>query len=634
MSITVRNTKKEEFLNVVSVNEGTNEAVVDKSYFETSADQVVIDTPIDGVTGGNVAEALGNLATGVSQAGKVDDVQDVNGASIVTNKIAKLSKAAVGLGNVDNTADAEKIVKEAGKVTNGLTLNWRGSSDNIKQTTYDGSKGTTLAFSAGAFNASFIEDSSSKTFSVGLSETGVTPDTYNSVSVDVNGRVYNGTKEDYALKNYVDTQDDKKLDKAGGTVTGALAVNGGLTVGGNLTVNGTTTTVDSTTLQVKDKLIEVAHGNTTKLTTPAGLVAPKYDGTNSGALVFDGDGIASVGDVVLDASGNVDVTKSNLQPLATRTGLVDGNLVKYDGTNKTLVDTGKKVENLVTTNTAQEITAAKTFKDEYGTVVINGEITYTPAAASIGGVNINNEDGDRVIGVFANGGVGELSLGSSTGKEAALLLKGEPGDAGQVLVSRGTAKTPAWSNSVGKADSATYATRAGSADKVANALTIQYDATGTGTPLATPVTYDGSAAKNIVLDSQFTVESTTGKVNVGIGKVKTADSATTASTANKLANALTFSGSDANKTASTGTFDGSDGKTINFWADDFVYPAGAKTGAVMLRNTGVTAGVYTAVQVDAKGRTTAGQQAFAVIGPNDDIPSNVVIGGFVLRTKA
>ena len=54
----------------------------------------------------------------------------------------------------------------------------------------------------------------------------------------------------------------------------------------------------------------------------------------------------------------------------------------------------------------------------------------------------------------------------------------------------------------------------------------------------------------------------------------------------------------------------------------------------MLRNTGVTAGVYTAVQVDAKGRATAGQQAFAVIGPNDDIPSNVVIGGFVLRTKA
>ena len=132
------------------------------------------------------------------------------------------------------------------------------------------------------------------------------------------------------------------LPTAGGTVTGNL------TVGGNLTVNGTTTTVDSTTLQVKDKLIEVAHGNTEKLTSPAGIVAPKYDGTNSGALVFNGDGIASVGDVVLDASGNIDVTQSNLQPLATRTGLVNDNLVKYDGTNQTLVDTGKKISDFAT----------------------------------------------------------------------------------------------------------------------------------------------------------------------------------------------------------------------------------------------------------------------------------------------
>ena len=132
------------------------------------------------------------------------------------------------------------------------------------------------------------------------------------------------------------------------SVTGSIYATGGITVGGNLTVNGTTTTVDSTTLQVKDKLIEVAHGNTTKLTTPAGLVAPKYDGTKSGALVFDGDGIASVGDVELDATGNIDVTRSQLQPLATRTGLVNDYLVKYDSANQTLVDSGKKISDFAT----------------------------------------------------------------------------------------------------------------------------------------------------------------------------------------------------------------------------------------------------------------------------------------------
>ncbi len=148
----------------------------------------------------------------------------------------------------------------------------------------------------------------------------------------------------YATKSYVDTQDDKKLDKAGGSVSGNF------TVGGNLTINGTTTTVDSTTLQVKDKLIEVAHGNKTTLTTPAGLVAPKYDGTNSGALVFDSTGTAYVGDVNFTDNGDIDVEHSGLQPLATRTGLVGGNLVQYDSSAQTLKDSGKKISDLATTS--------------------------------------------------------------------------------------------------------------------------------------------------------------------------------------------------------------------------------------------------------------------------------------------
>lgn len=149
---------------------------------------------------------------------------------------------------------------------------------------------------------------------------------------------------DYATKSYVDTQDNKKLDKAGGSVTGNL------TIGGNLIVNGATTSIDSTTLKVSDKLIEVAKDNTAKLTTPAGIVVPKYDGTNYGALVIDSDGNAQVGDVKLDSSGNIDVANSGLQPLATRTGLVGGNLVQYDSSALTLKDSGKKISDLATTS--------------------------------------------------------------------------------------------------------------------------------------------------------------------------------------------------------------------------------------------------------------------------------------------
>lgn len=135
---------------------------------------------------------------------------------------------------------------------------------------------------------------------------------------------------------------DKKFDKAGGTVTGDMVV------GGDFTVHGKTTTVDSETLRVADKLIEVGKGNTAPLTSPAGLITPKYDGTNNGGIVYDHTGTAYVGDITLDSNGNVDVNNSDLQPIATRNDTItNGNLVKWDSENLKLVDAGKNVESFV-----------------------------------------------------------------------------------------------------------------------------------------------------------------------------------------------------------------------------------------------------------------------------------------------
>lgn len=113
---------------------------------ETSAEQVTLADAAGNFTSNNVEGALAEVAqdiealeTGFATAGKVDDVQDVNGASIVTNKIAKLSKAAVGLGNVDNTADANKSVKHATSADSATTATSATTAGSATKATQDAS---------------------------------------------------------------------------------------------------------------------------------------------------------------------------------------------------------------------------------------------------------------------------------------------------------------------------------------------------------------------------------------------------------------------------------------------------------------------------------------------------------------
>ena len=223
---------------------------------------------------------------------------------------------------------------------------------------------------------------------LGASDVGALP-TSTKYVVSVNGE--SGEVKNIAKTNSANTFTGDQ------TVTGNGSVTGNLTVGANLTVNGTTTTVDSTTLQVKDKLIEVAHGNTTTLTTPAGLVAPKYDGTNSGALVFDSTGTAYVGDVTLK-DGNIDVVNSGLQPLATRTGLVGGNLVQYDSSALTLKDSGKKISDLA----LKTDISGKLSKTENTGVNVLGT---TKATTTLGGNQLVAPNGIIFAGTAANAGL-------------------------------------------------------------------------------------------------------------------------------------------------------------------------------------------------------------------------------------
>lgn len=118
-------------------------------------------------------------------------------------------------------------------------------------------------------------------------------------------------------------------------VQGDSTFDGDILVGGNLNVSGTTTIINSTTVSSEDQLIELGAGRTTALTSPAGFYVPKYDGTNSGALVFDKTGTAYVGDVTI-SNGSI-TNSANLQPLATRPKTIaDGSIMVWNNSNTQL----------------------------------------------------------------------------------------------------------------------------------------------------------------------------------------------------------------------------------------------------------------------------------------------------------
>lgn len=490
--ITIKDKKRTQFL-VVNDDESITQVLL-----ENKADNVLIDDLADNFVSEDVEGALAELAGRVASAGKVDDVRNNASdasTSIVTNKIADLSKA---------------VVKEAGQV--GHTLTIENGSHSVD---FNGGTNTAVSLNADYFASTTDTASGTNKLVLTLADSGVTAGTYQGLTVDAKGRVTAAEDKGYAVKANVDTELAKKLDKAGGSVTGNL------TIGGNLTVNGTTTSIDSTTLKVSDKLIEVAKDNTVKLTTPAGIVVPKYDGTNYGALVIDGDGNAQVGDVKLDASGNIDVANSDLQTLATREGLTNGNLVKWDGTKKTLVP-----DTTVASNASSALSKANANATEISTI----KTTYQTKT-------------DNTLETTSKTVVGAINEVKGTADSA---------------LSKANANATEISN---LKNGTTKAKKAETADKVANKLTV-----GNGT---TSVQFDGSAAKNVTLGtSDFSVSETSGTLSVG------------------------------------------------------------------LSNTGVKAGTYTALAVNAKGRVIDGGRAIAFIGKDDPIPSDVMVNGLIFRAKA
>lgn len=442
MAITIDSKSKEQMLRVAKVN---NNIVTIQTLPETSADIVILEDTAGNFTSNNVEDALAE----VMEVAKTGGVTGVKGDAEPTYR-----KGNVNL-TPDNIGAEPKIVKK----NTAFNKNF-GTSDDTVMVGND-SRVTTAVSDIAAIK----EKNQSQDNEIANIKT-------------------KNTEQDTAIAGKANLKGGNAFT-GDQSVTGSISTTGGLTVGGNLTVNGTTTTVDSTTLQVKDKLIEVAHGNTTKLTTPAGLVAPKYDGTSSGALVFDSDGIASVGDVTLDASGNIDVARSQLQPLATRTGLVNDYLVKYDGTNQTLVDSGKKISDFATAAQGSNADSALSKANANATEIANikngtngTKVKYAEQADTAVDVT-DSINGKAINSIFETDGI--------TAKKAT------------------------------HAVNADNATSARSADAVVNKLKVSgQDSLGN----VTKIEYDGAVAKEVAFNAtDFTGTESSNKYNVELATV-------------------------------------------------------------------------------------------------------------------
>lgn len=208
-----------------------------------------------------------------------------------------VTKAQVGLGNCDNTSDADKPVSTAqqtaldAKVDDTQIVSaWQGTTDNTHIPSEKLTKDTIDGVDASAVHKAGAETiTGAKT-----------------IKGDITiGEV--GTPTDVAQ-------------------VGDLNIKGNITIEGNITQNGSAYETHAEKIYTTKDYIYLREGATGALSPGdyTGMEAEKYDGTNNGRLVFDSSGTARVGDV------------GDEEPLLTRdesADMTDGALLRWDGAN-------------------------------------------------------------------------------------------------------------------------------------------------------------------------------------------------------------------------------------------------------------------------------------------------------------
>lgn len=139
---------------------------------------------------------------------------------------------------------------------------------------------------------------------------------------------------------------DKKIDKAGGTFSGNVAIQG------NLTVSGTTTTESKKQLAVKENVIVTNADKVNLQTLLSGLAINKNSSATYGIMYDPADDTVKFGEGTLDANREFVFKAGEGSSVATRADssqFTAGHLIKWDNTKKRFVDAGKSISEVVKT---------------------------------------------------------------------------------------------------------------------------------------------------------------------------------------------------------------------------------------------------------------------------------------------
>jgi hypothetical protein len=179
-----------------------------------------------------------------------------------------------------------------------------------------------------------------------------------------------------------------------------IAEDGSTAIQGNLIVSGTNTTQDTETLAVKDNVIVTnVDGNT--LIENAGF-AVKTNTADAYGIMYDpvGDGV-KIGLGSLSEDGKFTYTVGEDQFLATRSDVItDGNLVQWDDTEKTLIDSGEKISDYakvqyVDSYIPKMLPDVTEIENNKILQVVNGAWTVTkPTIIYVGAAEPTNETGE------------------------------------------------------------------------------------------------------------------------------------------------------------------------------------------------------------------------------------------------